>query len=260
MAPSGKPSAASRRKSIKGILILKVSPKALQMLQPNIKGNGLNSDHSSTPTISSQHHSTATENTQLSKSQTPDQPETPGSTSLLPPTDTSKKRGVKRSSNSVFGSDAVSAARSRSKPGPKKKARHEDTAADKPSYNPKVLNATATKLGPKANQGAINAGLRALDRSGTPCRKWSKESFKLKSFTGVCWEIPRWKAPPKIIMIGTEENSCNTTRCNNTKENSQAESEQSEKSSNVIDIEIGSTNSLLDCSPLPQTTSSGEEF
>jgi hypothetical protein len=57
--------------------------------------------------------------------------------------------------------------------------------------------AGAHKLGPKANQGAINAGLRALDRSGKPCRKWAKGGFTLKSFTGVVWEIPRWTAPPK---------------------------------------------------------------
>ncbi|KAG5982199.1 hypothetical protein E4U54_006406 [Claviceps lovelessii] len=55
----------------------------------------------------------------------------------------------------------------------------------------------AAKLGPKANQGAINAGLRALDRSGKPCRKWERGGFRLKSFTGVLWEIPRWRAPAK---------------------------------------------------------------
>lgn len=58
------------------------------------------------------------------------------------------------------------------------------------------------KLGPKANQGAINAGLRALDRSGVPCRKWNKKPFSLKSFTGVVWELPSWKggekAPPTL--------------------------------------------------------------
>lgn len=51
------------------------------------------------------------------------------------------------------------------------------------------------KLGPKANQGAINAGLRALDRSGAPCRKWEKKPFKLKSFTGILWEVPTWRTP-----------------------------------------------------------------
>lgn len=55
------------------------------------------------------------------------------------------------------------------------------------------------KLGPKANQGAINAGLRALDRTGTPCRKWQKKGFLLKTFTGVCWELPSWHAPPKNL-------------------------------------------------------------
>ena len=51
------------------------------------------------------------------------------------------------------------------------------------------------KLGPKANQGAINAGLRALDRTGTPCRKWTKSGFCVKTFTGVVWEVPSWRAP-----------------------------------------------------------------
>ncbi|KAI5293839.1 hypothetical protein KEM56_005956, partial [Ascosphaera pollenicola] len=49
---------------------------------------------------------------------------------------------------------------------------------------------THHKLGPKANTGAINAGLRALDRTGTPCRKWTRKTFRLKSFTGVVWEVP----------------------------------------------------------------------
>src|ERR1700712_1238472 len=53
------------------------------------------------------------------------------------------------------------------------------------------------KLGPKANQGAINAGLRALDRSGKPCRKWERKGFQLKSLTGVTWTIGSWTAPLK---------------------------------------------------------------
>lgn len=48
--------------------------------------------------------------------------------------------------------------------------------------------------------GAINAGLRALDRTGKPCRKWVKGGFQLKSFTGVNWSIPRWRAPPKLVV------------------------------------------------------------
>ncbi|KAL1961868.1 hypothetical protein VTN77DRAFT_992 [Rasamsonia byssochlamydoides] len=78
----------------------------------------------------------------------------------------------------------------RGKPGPKKKPRLDDGTVDTAKLFP-----TAHKLGPKANQGAINAGLRALDRSGTPCRKWERKTFQLKSFTGVVWEIPTWRAP-----------------------------------------------------------------
>ena len=63
------------------------------------------------------------------------------------------------------------------------------------------------KLGPKANQGAINAGLRALDRSGKPCRKWTKKAFSLKSFTGVVWELPSWKGHERLSMLNGEESS-----------------------------------------------------
>ncbi|KAF8417248.1 INO80 complex, subunit Ies4 [Tirmania nivea] len=51
------------------------------------------------------------------------------------------------------------------------------------------------KLGPKANQGAINAQLRALDRTKKPCKKWSKAGFQLKSFTGFQWSVPTWATP-----------------------------------------------------------------
>lgn len=61
-----------------------------------------------------------------------------------------------------------------------------------------TTNTGGPKLGPKANQGAINAGLRALDRSGKPCRKWSRGKFEIKSFTGAAWGIGRWTAPAKI--------------------------------------------------------------
>lgn len=82
----------------------------------------------------------------------------------------------------------------RGKPGPKKRKLEDGT--DSPAI--RALH----KLGPKANQGAINAGLRALDRTGKPCRKWTKTGFTVKSFTGTVWEIPRWKAPPKIHVNG----------------------------------------------------------
>lgn len=60
------------------------------------------------------------------------------------------------------------------------------------------------RLGPKANAGAINAGLRALDRSGAPCRRWERKPLQLKSFTGVLWQLPSWRTPkpPKIEENG----------------------------------------------------------
>lgn len=67
------------------------------------------------------------------------------------------------------------------------------------------------KLGPKANQGAINAGLRALDRTGKfKCRKWEKKGFKLRSFTGVVWDVPSWRAPPRAAAFSEDVKSDST--------------------------------------------------
>lgn len=53
----------------------------------------------------------------------------------------------------------------------------------------------AQRLGPKANTGAINAGLRALDRTGSACRKWERKPLQLRSFTGIMWQLPSWRTP-----------------------------------------------------------------
>lgn len=60
-----------------------------------------------------------------------------------------------------------------------------------------LLNAVGhgVKLGPKGNTGAINEKLRALDRTGRPCKRWSKTGIILKSFTGVQWSLPTWAKP-----------------------------------------------------------------
>ncbi len=65
------------------------------------------------------------------------------------------------------------------------------------------------KLGPKANQGAINAGLRALDRSGAPCRRWERKPFQLKSFTGVVWGLSSWRAPKAAQTAGSSSEEAN---------------------------------------------------
>ncbi|KAL2830086.1 INO80 complex, subunit Ies4 [Aspergillus pseudoustus] len=95
------------------------------------------------------------------------------------------KPGAKRGLNATPDSNL----KPRGKPGPKKRPRLEDGTAEN------VRLSTTHRLGPKANTGAINAGLRALDRSGTPCRKWERKPLQLKSFTGIQWHLPSWRTP-----------------------------------------------------------------
>jgi hypothetical protein len=108
------------------------------------------------------------------------------------------------------------------------------------------------KLGPKANQGAINAGLRALDRSGKPCRKWQKGGFSLKSFTGEIWEIPRWTAPPKTIPEPSGEESAAVSGENSSKENkenSQAKSDANSNTNSGLGIGVGADVEMRSTAP-----------
>ncbi|KAL7276431.1 hypothetical protein RUND412_000570 [Rhizina undulata] len=81
------------------------------------------------------------------------------------------------------------------KPGRKRTKLDPNAPLGIPGLNGMSHHATHGKLGPKANQGAINAQLRALDRSGKPCKRWTKAGFQLKSFTGVQWIVPTWATP-----------------------------------------------------------------
>lgn len=104
------------------------------------------------------------------------------------------KPGAKR------GSDVMP--KPRGKPGPKKKSKLDDGTYDHP---PRIPH-SSHKLGPKANTGAINAGLRALDRSGAPCRRWERKPLQLKSFTGVVWQLPTWRTPKTEKIDENNEN------------------------------------------------------
>ncbi|KAL4930531.1 uncharacterized protein BDV17DRAFT_40448 [Aspergillus undulatus] len=114
----------------------------------------------------------------------------------------------------------------RGKPGPKKRPRLEDGTTEN------VRLSTTHRLGPKANTGAINAGLRALDRSGTPCRKWERKPFQLKSFTGVQWVLPSWSAPraQKQETNGEAKEGALTTGDSDSRANQSASAVPSEKS------------------------------
>ncbi|KAL2148318.1 hypothetical protein VTH82DRAFT_2238 [Thermothelomyces myriococcoides] len=100
--------------------------------------------------------------TENASDSTPNSPPagTPASQSAVmgPPSEGPKKKGVKRSA--VAATNGNGEAKIRGKPGPKKKQRLEDGTIEGGRGS-----LAAHKLGPKANQGAINAGLRALDRS-----------------------------------------------------------------------------------------------
>ncbi|KAL8932572.1 MAG: hypothetical protein Q9211_006237 [Gyalolechia sp. 1 TL-2023] len=112
----------------------------------------------------------------------------------------SPKTGSKRSLGA-----GVDGPKPRARPGPKKKAKLDDVNGDNGASAVRGGTANAApahKLGPKANQGAINAGLRALDRTGKPCRKWQKNGFRIKTFTGVTWELPSWRTPSKTLDAG----------------------------------------------------------
>ena len=117
------------------------------------------------------------------------------------------------------------------------------------------------KLGPKANQGAINAGLRALDRSGAPCRKWSRGGFRVKTFTGVVWEIPRWRAPPKPQPEAPTESSAaasadSSNKENNNKEGSQMKSENSASHADGEQPSVAPSMHASSPAPMPVTAAS----
>lgn len=127
------------------------------------------------------------------------------------------------------------------------------------------------RLGPKANQGAINAHLRALDRSGKPCRKWNRGGFSLKTFTGVEWEIPRWTAPPKPMPVDTAEvvpeggvpvsavvSTASSSKENSNKENGvQLQLPKSDISNSGGDVEMRSISSVPASSPAPMPVAAG---
>ncbi|OJD35367.1 uncharacterized protein BKCO1_17000105 [Diplodia corticola] len=151
--------------------------------------------------------------------------------SLAPPQNGAKRKGIpgpKPGSKRTAGQSNDGTPKPRGKPGPKKKPRVGE-AAETPMNG--VMPISAQKLGPKANQGAINAGLRALDRSGKPCRKWEKKGFQLKSFTGIAWSVPTWRSPKKSTVDENGDVKSDTTSSSETAKINESSAVPSEKSS-----------------------------
>ncbi|THV54203.1 hypothetical protein BGAL_0032g00310 [Botrytis galanthina] len=256
-APRRKSSGPKEKSSM--IITLKLSPAKLRGVgQPLIKEDSPSKDSTSTiptttPVAKSQNGDALPESDP--NTPVPNGTDAPVSSSMPPPTEAIKKKaGVKRSSTAALGSDTTP--RARGKPGPKKKARLDDGTLAPNGSTPRASNGNSShRLGPKANQGAINAGLRALDRSGKPCRKWEKRSFIIKTFTGIPIEIPRWRAPPKTTINPSTEGSSTGDSSKENKENSQIESEKSMSAMDVDTTNLVSSPPAMAPAPAPTSTS-----
>ncbi|KAL4801928.1 INO80 complex, subunit Ies4 [Aspergillus unguis] len=185
------------------LVVLKLSSNLLKKFTPALEGKDKKRKSSGTATTTKRSESQVDTPTKKE-----DAPSSPASSALEPPpaasenaSDTAStpvpgagadakgkglagpKSGAKRGLNSTPDSS-----KPRGKPGPKKRPRVDDGTGEN-------VRLSTHRLGPKANTGAINAGLRALDRSGAPCRKWERKPLQLKSFTGIQWQLPSWRAP-----------------------------------------------------------------
>ncbi|KAI9858904.1 MAG: hypothetical protein M1813_007206 [Trichoglossum hirsutum] len=254
------------------IIILNISPDKLAQFPsskpPSRKGTSKSKSTASSASTPKVPVASASPVDNISDSNsTPAPSGTPGASNLLTPAEASKRKGVpgpkpgtKRAA--PLGPDGLP--KPRGKPGPKKKPRVEDGAADGTDngFTNKTGASTIAplvthKLGPKANQGAINAGLRALDRTGKPCRKWIKKGLQIKSFTGITWQLPTWRAPKstKINNDGEANGDSQSNVDSDGKENKCSSGLDSEgKSSSTGDAEMGGMGSVQGSSPAPVIT------
>jgi len=243
----------------KHIVTLTVHPLKLRaLLDPgSIKEDSPVKESNESPATSNTLVATANSNTENASDSTPDTPAAgtpaPQGAPMGPPADgPNKKKGVKRTAGQAANGNGEP--KVRGKPGPKKKQRLDDGTVE----SGRAAGLSAHKLGPKANQGAINAGLRALDRSGKPCRKWARGGFTMKSFTGVIWEIPRWTAPPKpqpeslsatestpaSVAGSSKENNTNNNNMSSTNKEAAPSQVKSDTSGVDGDVEMQSAPSM----------------
>ncbi|KAM4057615.1 INO80 complex subunit ies4 domain-containing protein [Hirsutella rhossiliensis] len=260
MAPSGKTAEGRRKSGGKPSLLVTLAvsssrlreilvPDSIKEDTPSAKEVPTPKDVKDSPANSAAPVNSNGENASDSNAATPAAEGTPAPSAMGPPTEGPKKKGTKRSAAGANGATDGSS-KPRGKPGPKKKPRLEDGTID-PAAN---RTGGGHKLGPKANQGAINAGLRALDRSGKPCRKWAVGGFTLKSFTGVVWEVSRWRAPPKAVPEPADDESGAPSADNSSsKENKEngPEANSGSNSNSGADVELRSVHSVTASSPAP---------
>ncbi|KAF2858097.1 hypothetical protein K470DRAFT_272748 [Piedraia hortae CBS 480.64] len=164
---------------------------------------------------------------------------TPSKSSLAPPKvrKTGQSSAKKRAPPSI---DPNKPMKERARPGPKKKARLDDGSGSKPN------GTSSHRLGPKANTGNINANLRALDRSGKPCRRWQRKPLQIRSFTGNIWGLPSWKGTPREIVDGKSGSPSSS----DIKPQASSAMASEPSISHVDHVEPGPTN-VIESSPAP---------
>ncbi|KAK5948396.1 hypothetical protein OHC33_010570 [Knufia fluminis] len=198
---NGRTDKSSKKQS--KIVVLSIPPKVLKRFLPKKESPSTASSPAPTveeppklKTVVSQEINSEANSTPLP---TQDVQSPGGTINKIPP----PVNGVKRST--PMPADGMP--KPRGKPGPKKKPRLEDGTIDHSASKP-VTTTANHKLGPKANTGFINANLRALDRTGTPCRRWARKGLQLKSFTGHLWEVSGWKgSETSAFADGTSDSS-----------------------------------------------------
>jgi hypothetical protein len=137
------------------------------------------------------------------------------------------KPGSKRNAAQMeAGSNGATPKQAKAKPGPKRK-KMGDMINDPNSKGPFTAPAAINKAGPKANLGAINERLRALDRSGAKCRRWEKKGFQVRSFTGVMWQVPTYQPGRKGAFADDVKSDSTGTSDSKLKDESSAISDKS---------------------------------
>ncbi|KAF1835328.1 DUF1711-domain-containing protein [Decorospora gaudefroyi] len=137
------------------------------------------------------------------------------------------KPGNKRTATQMEGSNGAPPRQPKAKPGPKRKKGMGDIINDPNGKGPSVAPPAINKGGPKANLGAINERLRALDRTGTKCRRWEKKGFQVRSFTGVLWNVPTYQPGRTSVFPDDVKSESTGTSDSKMKDESSAISDKS---------------------------------
>ncbi|KAI9829431.1 MAG: hypothetical protein M1819_006368 [Sarea resinae] len=265
ISPSSSSSGSNKAAKQSKIIALKLPPAILARFpskQDARKASKSKSESSSTSTpIPNITSPPPADNTSESNS-TPAPNPIPGENAPASTPDGPKRKGIpgpKPGSKRASGLGPDGLPKPRGKPGPKKKLKLENGATDASDAGIKAKGAIGAaaaaaghKLGPKANQGAINAGLRALDRTGKPCRKWTRKGFQVKSFTGVMWELSSWRTPKggSIEPNGDGTSDSLLPGESDSKADAVSSALTSEKSNSGGDVEMAGTVSNAPSSPI----------